>query len=222
MKWYAVLLATVLGVVVVGTVSAAPSDQGRRLAGPFCVGKRSLKPLEGDRRGIALKGFTARRAILRAGAVRSIAVGQKCFPWEIRRLGLQVRGPAGPAGPAGQAGARGPAGDKGATGAAGPQGPPGSGGSGSQGPKGDTGAAGPPGPKGDTGSSGAAGTPGAQGVPGPPGPGGGLGDHIAILCITMGNNVKYGGADGSLCDPGHDEQLHVVIVGAAPPSNPSP
>lgn len=218
---YMVILTIVLAVVVVGSVSAAPADQGRRLAGPFCVGKSGLKNLEVTRRGVHSARTTRAGGILRAGVVRSIAVGQKCRPWENRRLGLQVRGPAGPKG---ADGARGP---QGAAGPAGPQGAPGPTTGGSVGPKGDTGATGatgaagatgapgPAGPPGPAGTAGAQGAPGPQGVPGPAGDGG-LGDHIAVLCIVEGNNVKYGGPTGALCDPGHDALLHVVIVGEAP------
>jgi hypothetical protein len=46
-----VVLAVVLAVMVVGVASGAQSDQGRRLAGPFCVGKSGLKNMEVTRRG---------------------------------------------------------------------------------------------------------------------------------------------------------------------------
>jgi hypothetical protein len=225
MKWLSVLLAVCVTVIVASVASGASSttqaasDTGRRLAGPVCVGKSGLKNLDGSARGRLRHGHASERwAILRAGVVRSVAKNRKCFPWEIRRLGVGLPQIKGPQGPAGERGAAGPAG------AVGPQGPAGQGGSGSVGPKGDsgptgaTGAAGPPGspgPAGPPGPAGSAGAVGPQGQIGPPGPGGGLGDHTAILCISEGNNVKWGGADGELCDPGHPH-LEVVIVGNAP------
>jgi Collagen triple helix repeat (20 copies) len=225
MKVFAVGLVALIAAIVVGSSTGASSsvkaaqDTGRRLAGPVCVGKSGLKNLEASRRGGVRDGHaTQRYAILRAGVVRSVAKNRKCFPWEIRRLGVGLPQIAGPVGP------------KGAPGERGPQGPPGTGG-GSPGPAGPVG---PAGQKGDTGSTGATGAVGAQGPPGPAGAvgavgpqgqkgdtgaagAGGLGDHIAVLCISNGNNVKYGGPTGDLCDPGHGDQLlHVVIVGQAP------
>ena len=204
-KWFAVVVAiAVASVVLLGTTAfGASSDQGRRLAGPFCVGKRDVKNLEGNRLGTVRPGRTTRAfGILRAGVVRSVAVNQACRPWENRKFGLALpqnagqrgpqgeRGPAGPPGPAGGGG-----GGTGATGPAGPQGPPG-----------------PPGPAG-----GATGPPGPQGIPGPQGApgrdGSGLGDRIRTLCISNGNNVKWGGENGELCDPGHDMIVKIVVVG---------
>jgi hypothetical protein len=193
----AVLLLTV--VMVVGIAGATTSDKGRRLAGPFCVGKRFLKPLSGAR---VTNNPTLRLAVLRAGVVRSVSVNEQCRPWENREVGLAIpdvdplptpgaTGPAGPAGPAGPkgdtgatgaAGAKGATGDKGATGATGAPGLPGAkGATGEQGPKGDKGdtgspgtpgVQGPPGPKGDTGATG---SPGPKGDTGPPGPKGDTG-----------------------------------------------
>lgn len=202
MKPYAAVLAVIVALLALGA-SSATADHGRRLAGPFCVGKRNLKSLEGDRAGVAIGHPTSSRGILRAGVVRAVAVNQKCRPWEVRRFGLalpKIVGPAGPKGAQGLPGAQGPPG---------PAGPPGSG-------------SGPPGPKGDQGIQGIQGIqglPGHDGAPGKDGKDGanGLGDHIAVLCISPGNNVKYGGPTGDLCDPGHGDQLlHVVIVGSAP------
>jgi hypothetical protein len=180
--------------------TGASSDQGRRLAGPFCVGKADLKNLEG-RRGAGLsQGRTTRQfGILRAGVVRSVSVNQACRPWENRKFGLALpantnRGPAGPAGERGPAGPAGPAGPSG-------------GGTGAQGP------AGPAGPQGPAGAVGAIGPQGLQGERGERGEG--LGDHTAVLCVSNGGNVKYGGEDGEDCDPGH-AKLQVVIVGVAP------
>ena len=140
---------------------------------------------------------------------------ESACPRSLARVGLPGR--------EGQRALRGPAG----AGPAGAQGPPGSGRFRLAGAEGRyrshrrwaTGA------KGGHGRHRSAGLQGIQGLAGPKGDkgdagAGGLGDHIAVLCISPGNNVKYGGADGSLCDPGHDEELHVVIVGNAPPSNP--
>jgi len=149
-KWIVGLVLAAL--VVAGVAGATSSDQGRRLAGPFCVGKRYLQPI-GAR--------TQLQAILRAGVVRSVAVGQPCRPWEIRKLGLAVPRIPGPAGPKGDQG------DKGNTGATGA--------TGTTGVKGDTGATGAPGPKGDTGLTGATGATGPAGAIGPMGPSGATG-----------------------------------------------
>jgi len=89
------------------------------------------------------------------------------------------------------------AGAQGAAGAEGPAGPAGP--AGTTGAKGDTGAAGPTGPAGPAGPQGPAGKDG-------------LGNGIGYLCISAGNNVKWGGTDGSLCDPGHDTLVKVVTV----------
>jgi hypothetical protein len=92
--------------------------RGRRLAGPFCVGKRNLRPLG--------SGQNSLRSILRAGVVRSVAVGQPCRPWEIRKFGLAIPDidnlPPGPAGPQGPKGDKGDTGATGATGAKGADG----------------------------------------------------------------------------------------------------
>jgi hypothetical protein len=207
MKLYAVLIA-VLVAVVATTAAAAPTDTGRRLAGPICIGKAKLPNLDGSRAGTLRQGrVTERWAILRAGVMRSVAKDRKCFPWEIRRTGLPTgaaaRGPAGERGPAGPVGPQGPQGPAGTgTGAQGPAGP--------QGPAGATGPAGPAGP------AGAVGPQGLVGPPGPPG-GGGLGDHIVPLCLNVnGGSLKYGGPEGEDCDNGHPDRLRVVIVGDAP------
>lgn len=205
MKWYGVFIAVLLTAVVVG-VSAAGGDTGRRLAGPICIGKSGLNNLEGSRLGVNPRGrATQRWAILRAGAMRSVAKNRKCFPWEIRRNGVALPQATGPRGPAGERGATG------AAGPAGPQGPPGPGGTGSVGP------AGPPGPAGQAGPAGAVGPQGQVGPQGPAGSGGGLGDHIVPLCLNLnGGDLKYGGPEGADCDPGHPARLRVVIVGDAP------
>jgi Collagen triple helix repeat (20 copies) len=137
MKLYGFVLLLAIGVLTLVTIAvAAPNDQGRRLAGPFCVGKANLNNLEGTRTGLNVGRTSERFGILRAGVVRSVAVKQACRPWEVRKLGLAlpqialppgVQGPQGPPGPPGPPGPRGPAG---------PAGP--------QGPKGDPGPPGPP------------------------------------------------------------------------------
>lgn len=221
MKVFAVGLVALIAAIVVGSSTGASSsvqaaqDTGRRLAGPVCVGKSGLKNLDGSARGTLRHGHASERwAILRAGVVRSVAKNRKCFPWEIRRLGVGLPAVSGPAGP------KGAPGERGAAGPAGPQGPAGTG-TGPQGPKGDSGAAGATGPAGPAGSpgpagpAGPAGAIGPQGQIGPPGPGGGLGDHTAVLCVSVGGNLKYGGPDGEDCDPGH-VKLNIVIVGVAP------
>jgi Collagen triple helix repeat (20 copies) len=145
-----VLAAAVMAALGVVAISAAQShvaqDKGRRLSGPFCVGK----PNAGKN----------------AGVVRSIAKTQKCRSYELRKYGVAIAdnddSPVGVA--AGVSGATGPQGPKGATGATGP--------AGSQGPKGDTGATGAQGPKGDTGATGPAGPKGEAGTAGETGPAG--------------------------------------------------
>ena len=154
MKLILVAMSVVLLLIIAGTSGAATNDQGRRLAGPFCVGKAGLRNLEANRNGLVSRTRTTERfGILRAGVVRSIALKQKCRPWENRRLGLQVRGPAGPPGdrgPAGPPGERGPAGSSGSSGPAGPAGATGAKGDvGPQGLKGDRGERGERGPRGE-------------------------------------------------------------------------
>ena len=34
----------------------------------------------------------------------------------------------------------------------------------------------------------------------------------AILCVSNGNDVKFGGDNGELCNAGHDTVLTVVVV----------
>lgn len=220
MKWLVAVLAALTAVILVGGVTGASADQGRRLTGPICIGKAGLPNLDGSRRaGLRQGRVTQAWAILRAGVVRSVAKNRKCFPWEIRRNGVGLPQTSGPRGPQGERGAQGPAG---------PQGPPGTGGSGSQGPKGDTGATGaagatgPAGPAGPAGAIGPAGAVGPQGVAGPKGDkgdagSGGLGDRIVPLCVNLnGGDLKYGGPEGADCDNGHPARLRVVIVGNAP------
>ena len=163
-----------LGVVAISSAqSNSGADKGRRLAGPFCVGKTN--------------------AGKNAGVVRSIAVTQKCRGYEIRKMGLAVpdndsaavgvaagvtgeagsTGPQGPKGDAGAAGAQGPKGDGGAQGLPGSAGP--SGPKGDSGAKGDTGAQGPQGDRGEQGPSGLAGATGAVGPAGPAGADGAVG-----------------------------------------------
>ncbi len=101
------LLIVVLAMLGASVAMGASSDQGRRLAGPFCVS-------------------------VHTGVVRAIAVTQKCKVGELRKVGVAIpitngtKGPAGPAGLQGAKGDTGPAGpgreqrrDTGATGATG-------------------------------------------------------------------------------------------------------
>lgn len=201
----------IVGFGLIGLASGASTDQGRRLAGPFCVGKANLANLEGKRAGGLTQGKTTQRfGILRAGVVRSVAVKQACRPWEVRKFGIALPKGAAVAGPQGERGPAGPAGPPG------PAGSGGGGGSGATGPAGPAGPAGPPGPVGPASVvPGPQGIQGLQGERGERGEAGGLGDHTAVLCISEGNNVKWGGADGELCDPGHPK-LTIVIVGSAP------
>jgi hypothetical protein len=193
------LALALLGGVAKGAQSEkkATADQGRRLAGPFCIGKRFLKPIQRNQQTITP---ALQLAILRAGVVRSVSVNEQCRPWENRKLGLAIPvqvGPAGPAGAVGAAGAQGPQGaagakgDKGevgATGAAGAKGETGA--AGAKGEAGATGAAGAVGPAGATGPAGPTGASGSQGPAGPSGPKGDTGATGAA------------GAKGEKGDPG--------------------
>jgi hypothetical protein len=238
-----VLLAAVLAALGVVAMSAAQSgssqDKGRRLAGPFCVGKNN--------------------AGKNAGVVRSIAVTQRCRSYELRKLGIAVpdkdgdvvgvaagvagtTGATGPQGPKGDTGAtgatgaqgqkgdtgatdatgaQGPKGDTGATGATGPQGAKGEdGAAGATGAKGDTGAtgpAGPQGPKGDTGASGPQGPRGATGPQGPAGPAGtnGLGNGTIQVCVSNGGSLQMD-VNGKPCDNEGHQPITLVVVNQAP------
>ena len=114
------LLAAASVVGALALVSLASGDQGRRLAGPFCINNNS-------------------------GVVRAIAASQKCKAGETRKYGVAVTGllallvPKGAPGAKGAQGAAGPrsCGCRGSAGAAGP--------AGAQGPAGATGATGPAG-----------------------------------------------------------------------------
>jgi hypothetical protein len=192
----------VLALVTVGTVvavaSAAPGKNVgvRRLTGPFCISKST-------------------------GVVRSVAATRACRKGEVRRYGVAVNGTpglnglAGSAGPQGPQGQKGDTGSQGANGAAGPQGETGAAGAdGAQGAAGPTGSRGLQGPKGDTGATGPQGPQGPQGPVGPAGVSG-LGTGTATLCVSEGGDVKFGGTDGSLCNPGHDQVLTVIVAAAS-------
>jgi hypothetical protein len=96
LKYIAVMVAAI---AVTATVASAGGDQGRRLAGPFCVGKQN-------------SGATA-------GVVRSVAATNECRSNEVKKVGVAVSGPAGPQGPKGDPG---PAGATGGSGGSGPAG----------------------------------------------------------------------------------------------------
>jgi hypothetical protein len=150
-----IVLALAAALTSVGVAGAQSNDQGRRLAGPFCIGKTSVSPLR-------LKNIYGQTVTMpRAGIVRSIGLGQKCNANENRRYGVPVQGGAGPKGDSGPVGPQGPAGPAGTTGAQGATGA-----DGAQGPQGEVGL---PGPKGDTGATGAEGPAGADGAQGPKG-----------------------------------------------------
>src|SRR6185369_3058757 len=84
-----ILLVLAALLTSVGVAGAQSSDQGRRLAGPCCIGKTTVSPLR-------LKNiFGQTVTVPRAGIVRSIGVGQKCNANENRRLGVPVSGGAG-------------------------------------------------------------------------------------------------------------------------------
>ena len=124
--------SAIVGTFAVTATSAptATQDQGRRLTGPFCIGKKFLRPLTRSeenriKQAANMNDVRLGLAVLRAGAVRSVAKGDKCRPWENLKQGVAVAGTPGPRGLKGEAGARGPAGangakgDTGATGSAG-------------------------------------------------------------------------------------------------------
>jgi hypothetical protein len=174
-KLIVLVLAALL--TTVGVAGATSKDQGRRLAGPFCIGKTTVSPLK------VKNVFGQTVTVPRAGIVRSIGIGMKCNANENRRFGVPVKGGAGPAGESGPIGPQGPAGATGATGAKGDTGATGAQGpAGAQGAKGDTGEAGAEGAKGDTGADGAQGPAGAKGdkgdtgLTGAQGPAGAKGD----------------------------------------------
>ena len=174
-KLIVLVLAALL--TTVGVAGATSKDQGRRLAGPFCIGKTTVSPLK------VKNVFGQTVTVPRAGIVRSIGIGMKCNANENRRFGVPVKGGAGPAGESGPIGPQGPAGATGATGAKGDTGATGAQGpAGAQGAKGDTGEAGADGAQGPAGADGAQGPAGAKGdkgdtgLTGAQGPAGAKGD----------------------------------------------
>ena len=91
-----------VGRELVAAGSGRPGTPARRAV--LCRQVRAEEP-GGSSPGLVRQGATTERfGILRAGVVRSIALKQKCRPWENRRLGL--KGLQGPAGPAGERGAQ--------------------------------------------------------------------------------------------------------------------
>ena len=186
-----ILAIAVLALAAAAVATASSSDQGRRLAGPFCIAKTTVSPLK------VKNIFGQTVTVPRAGTVRSIAIGQTCNANENRRFGVAVPDPdagtpvpgaTGPAGPAGPRGATGAKGDKGDTGATG-----------------ETGATGPKGDKGDTGATGPAGKDG-------------LGDGYRWLCFD--GNTGHGFADGGTgtspdCNNGTKLAFKVVTTGIA-------
>jgi Collagen triple helix repeat (20 copies) len=193
--------AVIVGVIaalgiVAGIASAAPGHNTigqRRLTGPFCINEHT-------------------------GVVRSVAATRACRAGEVRKYGVPVSGGIGINGTNGQLGPQGPAGPAGAKGETGAQGVAGGPGArGDTGAQGEAGPAGPTGAKGDNGPTGATGDTGAQGPAGPAGPQGaagtsGLGNGTITLCVSNGNDVKFGGPNGELCNAGHDIVLKVVVV----------
>lgn len=89
-----VIAALMVVMGLVAAVASAGTSTGR-LAGPFCISKKS-------------------------GTVRSVPKTTPCKKGEVRKTGVRaVAGPQGPKGDAGSAGPQGPKGDAGAAGAAG-------------------------------------------------------------------------------------------------------
>lgn len=211
-----VALVAVLLLMVVGSAyGALPGKQHNANFGPFCVSKSS---------GIIRAAATGKHC--KAGEVRirhriDLNALRKAIA-ELKKIpgvqGIQgIQGMPGPPGPQGPKGDKGDKGDTGSTGSAGAGGA--GGGSGAQGPQGPAGATGAQGAAGPQGAVGPAGPAGPKGDTGPAGPkgdtggsGGGLGNGTATLCISNGNNVKWGGSNGQLCDPGHDLIVKIVVV----------
>ena len=179
-----IVLAFAALLTSVGVAGAQSNDQGRRLAGPFCIGKTTVSPLR-------LKNIYGQTVTVpRAGIVRSIGISQKCNANENRRFGVPVTGGGGAKGDSGPIGPRGPQGASGAAGAKGDTGAKGGGGA-----KGEAGA------KGDTGATGAQGATGADGAPGQQGevgPAGAKGDP----CSRRPGCYRCDGAAGPKGDTG--------------------
>lgn len=116
-----ILASFLLAIGIVAGANGAQSDQGKRLAGPFCINKTT-------------------------GIVKSVAFRRnpECGANEVRKTGV-----AGLAGPQGVAGPAGPQGLTGGPGSQGPVGPAGA--AGPAGPQGETGATGAAGPAGSSG-----------------------------------------------------------------------
>lgn len=213
-----IAFAALIAVGIATSASSTSQDQGRRLAGPFCVNKNT-------------------------GVVRSVAEVpfQKCLAGEVRKVGVAIPCPTltkapnhtcGPSsGPKGAKGDKGSAGEKGATGATGAVGPAGTAGpvgatgaTGAQGPtgvKGDTGATGAKGDTGATGQTGATGAAGPKGDTGATGPAGrdgnGLGDGYRWLCFdgNQGNGFADGGTGAQPnCNGGTKLAFKVVTLGS--------
>jgi hypothetical protein len=152
MKYIAALLVGACALVLVGTATTATQDKGRRLTGPFCIGKPYLRPL--GAKGVPIvpllpaitydsRLINAKVAVLRAGVVRSVGANKPCRPWETRRVGVAIpcktltplkpdvycknveigkQGAPGKDGATGAAGANGKDGANGANGGTGPAG----------------------------------------------------------------------------------------------------
>lgn len=150
------------GVIVTGTVPAAPNADGNW----------TMEIIAGNAAGVSPTGWTYR--VDRPHRSYFIYLPYSTDDYDLAALTpvpsddgdyVIVPGPPGPAGPTGATGAQGPAGatgPAGSTGATGPAGPTGA--TGATGTPGATGATGP------TGATGAAGTPGATGATGATGP----------------------------------------------------
>lgn len=187
MKRWILIVAAFATVAITATVSAdtGPGDQGRRLAGPFCIDKSD-------------------------GTVHSIPLNQACKPDQNRKLGVAVpcksvtinKKPVNPClptkGPKGDTGATGAAGAKGETGAAGSQGATGA--QGAQGATGAVGATGAPGPKGDKGDKGDTGGDGYR--------------WICKIGQGQGSLKDGGTAAEPDCVRGSDFAFKVVTLGA--------
>jgi len=184
-----VVWAIILGVVV----GSGTSADSARNPGPRVGGSGTIGPVCADKH---------------TGQMFYIKLMQLPCKEGREKIYFHVNSRRGPKGPRGLRGKAGPAGAQGPAGATGAQGPTGTGTQGPPGPKGATGVAGPSGTTGPAGATGPQGPTGAQGTTGP----------TAILCVSEGNNVKWGGLTGELCDPGHDTLLKIIVLQITPPS----
>src|SRR4029077_1179897 len=230
MKSFFLAALITLALILAGVSAAAlPAKQHGDRFGPFCVSKSNGIIRAATTGKVCKKGEVRIRHKIDLNKLRQAIENLKKIPGIQGQKGdtgpQGTKGDKGDKGDTGSQGAQGAAGAAGSAGGAGGTGGAGGGGSaGAQGPQGPQGAQGPQGIPGPVGSKGDKGDTGAQGPPGPPGSGcvasncngggsiGGLGNGTATLCVSNGTNVKWGGSNGQLCDPGHDLIVKIVVV----------